>query len=277
MKRCFLMPLCAGLLAAGCSTTPQRNFTGQPYPTSFATVITATSAKSKEITISKINGRRTTEGWRDAPTVVDVLPGRHTFGVSARSSDNKGSYSESVSFDAQEGQMYRITLDSMPDDSSSQQLTTDAPQFRKILPMRVQINGESFSDISSLLDYWGIVSKTSDVSSVLSSESQRGQVLQEVERRVETIPHAQAKAILSATSELIESISKELEDRESALPLGFLVRDTSGNSLLAAVGAPYKEDPPPAPYVYIPPVTYTPPPKPYVPPKINFTPPPSFR
>ncbi|HMO41480.1 MAG TPA: hypothetical protein PKE17_18865 [Saprospiraceae bacterium] len=271
------MPLCAGLLAAGCSTTPQRNFTGQPYPTSFATVITATSAKSSKVTFSEVNGRRASDGWRDAPTVVDVRPGNNTFKLIARSVDDKGSYSESVSFDAQEGQMYRITLDSMPDDPSRKKLTTDALQLGSALPIRIDVEGETFSDIASLLDFWGILSKTSDVSFALSSESQRRRVSQDVERRVETIPHAQAKAILSATSELIESISKELKERESALPLGFLVRDTSGNTLLAAIGAPYKEDPPPDPYVYIPPVTYTPPPKTYVPPQINFTPPPSFR
>lgn len=281
MKRRFLMPLCAGLLAAGCSTTPQRNFTGQPYPTSFATVITATSAKSSKVTFSEVNGRRASDGWRDAPTVVDVRPGHNTFKLVARSADNKGSYTESISFSALDGRMYRVTLDSMPDDPSKKPLTLESSLLRKSLSPNVDIDGQSFSDFASLLDHWGIMSKTSDVSVALASESKRMEVTQAVERHVQTLSYAQAKGILSATTAVLESVSRELQERKKALPAGFLVRDTTADSIVAKVGAPYKEDPPPPPYtppIYIPP--YTPPPKPYSPPKIdfkNFSPPPAPR
>lgn len=281
MGRRITLSLLLVTLAAGCSTTPQRNFTGQPYPSAFATVITTTSTKSSKVTISEVNGRRATDGWRDAPTVIDVRPGYNTITLVARSADNKGSYTESVSFSAIDGRMYRVTLDSMPEDPSRKPLTIESSLLKKSLSPNLEIDGQSFSDIASVLDHWGILSRTSDVSVALATESRRMEVTQAVERRVQPLPYAQAKSILSATTGLLESVSRELQERKKALPTGFLVRDTTGDSLVASIGAPYKEDPPPPPYtppIYIPP--YTPPPKTYSPPKFdfkNFTPPPAPR
>lgn len=283
MRRNIAYSLLLTSLAAGCSTTPQRNFTGQPYPTSFATVITATSAKSSKVTFSEVNGRRASDGWRDAPSVVDVRPGHNTFKIVARSADNKGSYSASVSFNVLDGRMYRVTLDSMPEDLCRKPLTLESSLLREPLSPKVDIDGQSFSDIASVLDHWGILSKTSDVSVALSSESRRLELTQAVDQRVQSFSYAQAKSILSATTELLEAVSREIQERKKTLPTGFLVRDTTGDSLVASIGAPYKEDPPPPPYtpVYIPPYTYTPPPKIYTPPKptppMNWSPPPAPR
>lgn len=275
MKRCFVIPLCAGLLAAGCSTTPQRNFTGQPYPTYFATVITATSVKSSIVTFSEVNGKRASDGWRDAPTVVDIRPGHNTFKLIARSADNKGSYTESISFSALDGRIYRVTLDSIPEDPSLKPLTPESLQLRNTLSPKVDIDGQSFSDIASILDRWGILSKTCDVSVELASENKRMEVTQAVERQVQTLSYAQAKGILSATTGFIEAALREIQERKKAMPIGFLVRDTTGDSLVVSIGASYKEDPPPV-YtpVYIPPVNYyKPPPQPVMP---RIVPPPSF-
>jgi len=177
--------------------------------------------------------------------------------------------------------MYRVTLDSMPEDPSRKPLTIESSLLKKSLSPNLEIDGQSFSDIASVLDHWGILSRTSDVSVALATESRRMEVTQAVERRVQPLPYAQAKSILSATTGLLESVSRELQERKKALPTGFLVRDTTGDSLVASIGAPYKEDPPPPPYtppIYIPP--YTPSPKTYSPPKFdfkNFTPPPAPR
>lgn len=280
MKRCIVLIMLISI-PLGCSTVPKRNFTGQPYPTSFATVFTASSIKSSKARIFEVNGKRTANDFISYPSVIDIPLGNNTIMLWAESPVNNGSYVGSVSFSAIDGRMYCVTLDSMPQSEAINPLTPDSLKNKKPLPQPVRIADKSFTDIASLLDFWGILSIHSDISAAFTSDKSIKEVNQAVEQHVQSLPYAQANMIISETKDFLDSAWRELNERKKYQPIGFIVRDTMDGSLVASVGTQFKKHlptPPPAPYVYIPPpVTYTPPPKPYVPPKINFTPPPSFR
>lgn len=257
-------------LISGCTTAPRRNFTNQSNPSSVATLHTASSQYSSDISFTVVDGQYASVWWRKNSTVVDILPGYRVVEVLAHDIVNKGTYRGVFGLDYKAGTVYRITLDHInpsnaqnrmsavsggslaqilhdqgnlpaPVSASGPQTTSIQPTFDSALSQDIVIDGLTFSDLGSLLSHWRIISFPNDVQT-LTNESHKAQFMRDLEWHLESIPYATAKVILDANSRFLSSIKYYSNSSMSSnsKTLGFVLSDRSSGDIIAHASADFK-------------------------------------
>ena len=254
MKQSFIILLILGAFSGGCSTLhtrynpplpPKRNYTGQSNPTSFATVFVSADT-DYSISFLDIDGEDTTSGLF-GPRVVDICPGYRSFGLCARinKANSHAFVTNTASFRVEEGRIYQITLESLPNKSNPCLLTLEAIAHKKSVSgflsfsPPLTFDGQSFSDIGCLLSHWGILRQSADLSKALATAAQKTKVEEDLKLHLETVPYAQAQKILESASQLLTVVSKEVQlSKESiSAATGFVIRDTSDQIIVASLPA----------------------------------------
>ncbi len=275
--------LLVGYILSGCTTSynapiARRNFTGQDYPTRFATIITEDAGQCRPIFITHIDEVPTMLN-APAPTVVDVASGKRKIRVSTASNEKPGTFSADIDIHCNDHNMYRVSLELVNNISSNNCFLNDS---RLITPFQspIEINGNSYSNINCLLLYWNILPVTKDVPTWLANNNNRNLFVYAVDSYIQQLSYSNAKQVLTAIDQFTKKSSGMKYDQDTKVRIfNFCVYNSFSELPIVQKTASFTPMSTNIPIsqnfqVYIPP--YTPIPATYKPPA-PILPPPAYR
>lgn len=276
MKPIIYIFIALSLLTGCATTTPRRNFTGLQYPSAFSTVYTDSGSQHSQIKITKVDDVST--GYPQ-PTIVDVSPGNRRVMVETPSINKPGSYYARLGIPCREHVMYRISLEKGDRPSSTNIIEIMNPELMVAFDTPLEVDGDKFTDINSVLAHWRAVPVLLDIPDWFSTRSNRDSFMSTVDGKIQNLTVSSSRILLNAINELLDTA---LNIKRARVPTDgeyvFKVYESLSTKALVQSAAiyfkPVQSTPAPS-YVNYQPYIYTPPPQVYKPPQIYAPPPPA--